>query len=674
MRITGKLRHLAVFTSLLVCTAAACAVTLGRVRGAALIGRPLNLSIPVTLDAAESESCLQAEVLQGDSRMPGVALRVERAADGSQLLRLSSSAPVEEPVLTLFVRAGCGQQVTRRYVVLSEYPEEAATSFPGAVPARGAPAAPLQAPASAVRAERAPRRASVPQVQADAAPPKQAASKEAPAAAPRKSRAKKESADTAASKPRLKLEPLDLSIDTSPTLKVAPELHSPAGDPARRAEAAALWRALNTPPEELARQNRRIEAMEGEVKGLRSLVQQNTAALNQVGQQLEKARSERNSVSTALVALAVLLLASGAYWGWRRWQRPVEPGRRWWQRDGQGAPDTEFPDGPLTSGRATRPPAEAKPSTVDLDLSGYVYESEPPAAKVAPARKAAQRQGPISGPPSDFMHSQPAIMRMVKAEELIDIQQQAEFFFSIGDTEQALAVLESHVHDHVETSPVAWLDLLEAYHRLGRRDDYDRIRREFHALFNAQVPDFDDYRDASAGLEDYRRAMSRIVALWPSPRVLGVIEESIFRKPGTPGAEPFDLQAYRDLLMLYNLAKEIAREGAAPAADSGTEGDSLPGRTGFRSTNLQPLPASDSGLTEPAPLPSEPLLASQIPPASPNLGLDIDLGELEPMPPADLMPPPAAGESAPASDSGQLLSFDFELLPPGSPPSDTSRR
>lgn len=666
MSITGKLRHLAVFTSLLVCAAAACAVTLGRVRGAALIGRPLSLSIPVTLDAAENESCLQAEVLQGDSRMPGVTLRVERASDGSQLLRLSSSAPVEEPVLTLFVRAGCGQQVTRRYVVLSEYPDEATTSLPGAVPARVAPAAPPQVAASAVRAERAARRASVPQVQADAAPAKQAAPKEAPAAAPRKSRAKKEGSDTAASKPRLMLEPLDLSIDTAPTLKIAPELRSPAGDPAKRAEAAALWRALNTPPEELARQNRRIEAMEGEVKGLRSLVQQNTAALNQVGQQLEKARSERNSVSTALGALAVLLLGGGAFWAWRRWQRPAEPGRRWWQREGQAAPDTDFADGPLSPGRVTSPPPEAKPSTVDLDLSGYAYESEPPAAKVTPARKAAQRQGPNSGPPSDFMHSQPAIMRMVKAEELIDIQQQAEFFFSIGDTDQALAVLESHVHDHVETSPVAWLDLLEAYHRLGRREDYDRIRREFHALFNAQVPDFDDYRDASAGLEDYRRAMSRIVALWPSPRVLGVIEESIFRKPGTPGAEPFDLQAYRDLLMLYNLAKEITRDGAS-GADSGTEGDSQPGLTSFRSTNLQPLPASDSGLMQHAQPSSEPLHASQIPPSSPNVGLDIDLGELAPMPPAELMPPPASGPDS-------LLSFDFELLPPASPPSDTSRR
>jgi hypothetical protein len=441
---------------------------------------------------------------------------------------------------------------------------------------------------------------------------------------------------------------------------------------------------LNTPPEELARQNRRIETMEGEVKSLRSLVQQNTAALSQVGQQLEKARTERNGVSTALVALLALLLGGTAVWAWRRWRAPAVAHRRWWQRDGMPlAPETEFPEDPVVTGvHATKPP-EAKPSTVDLDLSGYFFESSPTPAKADAPRRAFRRSGPDSGPPSgppsDFMHSQPAIMRMVKAEELIDIQQQAEFFFSIGDTDQALAVLEAHVHDHVETSPVAWLDLLEAYHRMGRRDDYERIRREFHALFNAQVPDFDEYREESAGLEDYRRAMSRIVALWPSPRVLSVIEESIFRKPGTPGAEPFDLQAYRDLLLLYNIAKEVAK--GSPADDD----DSLPGRSGFHKTDIQGLPASDSSLTQSAPISAAPMSLSQIPPASPNVGLDIDLAALEPEPvetdlplepelPGDGTAEPAQAQAASSEPPSQLLSFDFELLPPNGPPSDTSRR
>ena len=665
MRITGKVCLLAGVAGLCLAASMATAVTLGRVRGAALIGRPINLTVPVTLDAAETEPCVQADLLQGDTRISGAVVRVERAADGSQQLRVTAPGVLEEPVLTVYLRAGCGQQVTRRYVLLAEYPDEARgreptvdapTIVPAPPRARAAPA-PAAAPSTqGLRAE--------PQLRRDRAAAR-APSAETFAEAPREkpaeriSRAKKPRTETQAAQPRLKLEPLDLSIDTSPTLKGANELLTQPSAGAKRAEAAALWQALNMRPEELVRQNQRIEAMETQVKSLRDVVQQNTSALNQVGDQLQKARTERNWASTLLAALSVLLLVGGGRWFWRRSHEDSVVGRRWWQGSGPPAPETEFPDDAPVVPPPARPPAEAKPSMVDLDLSGYFDPDAPRKPRAAVTRSALR-----SGPPSDFMHSQPAIMRMVKAEELIDIQQQAEFFFSIGQTQQALAVLESHVHDHVETSPLAWLDLLDAYHRLDRPDDYERVRREFHALFNAQVPDFDDYREESSGLEEYRRALSRIVALWPSQRVLGVIEESIFRKPGTPGAEPFDLQAYRDLLLLYNVAKELVRgEGEGWASPPELETPSIP--SDFRNTNLQPLPAGNSDLSYPPSIP--PMLAQpdvEIPPASPNLGLDIDLAALEP-PAADHI-----GDPPPSS----LLSFDLELLPPTEPPSDTSRR
>jgi hypothetical protein len=51
--------------------------------------------------------------------------------------------------------------------------------------------------------------------------------------------------------------------------------------------------------------------------------------------------------------------------------------------------------------------------------------------------------------------------------------------------------------------------------------------------------------------------MQRIQALWPSAKVLDVIEESIFRKPDRDN-QPFDLTAYRELMLLYGVAKEIS--------------------------------------------------------------------------------------------------------------------
>jgi hypothetical protein len=200
---------------------------------------------------------------------------------------------------------------------------------------------------------------------------------------------------------------------------------------------------------------------------------------------------------------------------------------------------------------------------------------------------------------------------MVGVDELIDVHDKADFFLSIGEHDQAIAVLENHVHDQVETSALPWMDLLELYHSLGKRAEFERLRSEFRQRFTAQVPDFEHFDQPTATLENYSRALSRIVALWPSRRVLDVIEESIFRKPGLPGAEPFSLEAYRELVLLYHVAREVAPpEQARPE----------PRVAGFSDTSLQPLNMLDR---------PEPTLAQRdmllIPPSSAKVGIDIDL-------------------------------------------------
>jgi len=178
----------------------------------------------------------------------------------------------------------------------------------------------------------------------------------------------------------------------------------------------------------------------------------------------------------------------------------------------------------------------------------------------------------------------------------------------------------------VETSALVWLDLLQLYHDTSRRVDYERLRGEFRRHFTADVPLFDEFDQPSVGLEHYERALSRIVALWPSRAVLDVIEESLFRKPGS-GDDAFSLEAYRELMLLYHIVSEVAPEDS----DSGYQS------TRFPHTRLQPLSAKplsatggeddDTFVLEPGE--QEMLL---IPPSSVRLGLDIDLGDSEPKP------------------------------------------
>jgi hypothetical protein len=81
-------------------------------------------------------------------------------------------------------------------------------------------------------------------------------------------------------------------------------------------------------------------------------------------------------------------------------------------------------------------------------------------------------------------------------------------------------------------------------------------------VFNAQVPEFARYGGPSNGLEGAPDILASIQAAWDRPsQAQDVIEESIFRQPGQD-QHPLDMLAYRELMLLYGLAKELSRPGA----------------------------------------------------------------------------------------------------------------
>lgn len=110
------------------------ALNVGRARGAAWIGQPLDLVVAVQLDGnpGDSNICPEAEVYHGDSRLESGRVRVatepSREADTVNL-RVISSTLIDEPVVTVYVRAGCGpQKVARRFVLLADFPPETSAS------------------------------------------------------------------------------------------------------------------------------------------------------------------------------------------------------------------------------------------------------------------------------------------------------------------------------------------------------------------------------------------------------------------------------------------------------------------------------------------------------------------------------------------------------------------
>lgn len=679
------------------------AATLGRHSGGAVIGRPLDVRVQALLGPGEDVNalCVQSDVFYGDTQVAPSAVRTipqKSAPDAEASLRIQSSVPVDEPIVTLYVRAGCTAPFSRRYVLLADLITEQQSAAPVAASAAsvasggGTPLAPRTLPsASTFAASSATGAAAVPST--TPAPSASETGAVAPVA-PSAARAPAAQAPVASAKPairkpakpvsvvrkpaepqapRLELDPVDVSLalDRDPVLRMSLSMLSePAASDQERAAAARLWKAINASPEDILRDNQKLDELEAEVRGLREQEARNQASIEAMQSQLEQSRYLNWLVYALGASLLAALLA--VLYLWRK--RATTAGgddsaaRAWWAA---ATAEKEMESGmPMPDGQAG---AQALELDLDLDLGRTRSSSLDSLRSLHDSGLDAESgPAPLAADKRDFAASQIGVSRSVATEELFDVQQQADFFISLGENEQAIQVLKNHLADSQEPSALAYLDLFKLYHKLGRRDDYNRLREDFNRLFNAGAPPFEQYTDESRGLDTYESAFSRIQALWPEPKVLDVIERSIFREPGDADVEVFDLEAYRELLLLHAIAKDmIQREAVASRAPED-----------FQHTAIKPLKAAgNKALTaaaaESAVSARETQPMDVIPHASPRLGLDVDLDELSeisafeaslPEVSASVQPtakPFAAPSAAADIDMGNLIDFEIlDFIPP----------
>ncbi|WP_291079809.1 hypothetical protein [Hydrogenophaga sp.] len=628
-------------------------MTLGRHSGAAMIGRALDVRVQVLLAPGEdlANLCIETDVFYGDTQVSPSLVRTSpqrTTPDAEASVRVQSNLPVNEPFVTLYVRAGCGTQFTRRFVLLADLVNEPVTA--AVQPSTGTAAAPSTLP----RATATPNAAGVPPSSAPASTaarvaspsqPRPAASSRAdapPARAPSVVRRSPVKPPVAAA-PRLQLDPIDLStgIERDPTLKLSPLLLSePSTSEETRAAAAQLWKNINASPEDILREGQKLAALESEVARLRAEQTQAQVALGDLNSRLERSQAQRyqNWLVYLLGGLLLLTMLAVLLVLRRRQEAMVqgsEASRAWW------APEDEEktvlvplqPDAGMskvTSGFT--PLGSGADLDIDLDQDSS-FDGLTSPNETALSAKGARVNEQIAAPLSardrrEFSTSALGVSRSVATEELFDVQQQADFFVSLGEDEQAIQVLKDHLTESHEPSALTYMDLFHIYHRLGRRSDYESLREEFNHVFNAGAPPFDSYSQRGRGLEAYETAFSRIQALWPEPRVLDLIEQSLFRDSTDSASEVFDLEAYRELLMLHAIAKDlIERDNRASRAS----GD-------FPHTAMQPLKAADksvsmvsASLHDASERHTQPMGLESMPPASSRLGLDINLDDFAEM-------------------------------------------
>ncbi|MGZ5241604.1 MAG: hypothetical protein ACXWCN_15915, partial [Caldimonas sp.] len=339
------------------------------------------------------------------------------------------------------------------------------------------------------------------------------------------------------------------------------------------AEASAAVPAVSAAASQAAAEQERIQSLEAGLARLRSdsqATQQTVAELQARLRQAESARY-RNGLVYALLGTTLLgFLVAAALW----WLRPRQRRRARWF-DAQ-ASQQERAGRASSSARAWAAapevslPAESRPAQPAASL-----RPAPPAWREAPASVLQVTTPATIGGLEVTTVLGPELSRSVldhrsddgtaatrrggelSMEELIDLEQQAEFFVVLGQDEAAIALLDAYVREPAGKSPLPFLQLLEIHQRRGDQPAYDRVRESFNERFNAYAPDWSSALHLGRSLEHYPQTVARLQSLWTTPlSAMQALDNLLFRRHAAE--DTFDFPAYRELLFLYSIARELS--------------------------------------------------------------------------------------------------------------------
>ena len=607
------------------------ALGFGRAVSDAVLGQAFTFTVPISVDPTErlAPECLSAQVYYGESQLLSSMVRteLERAStDNTWIVRITASVPVREPIIEVAISAGCDRSFTRRFSVFADPPtlEGSPVQLPQAAPAT--PAAPASAPAAPNDSTGAPAASfSTAYASRDAASavaggrprvvrkgPTLALANElrAPAAAPSARHlaparpAPKPAAQPVAPAPQ---DNARLVLDAGvPHLKL--DMEEPVIPPTTGASGATIGLSELDDPD-----TRKLQALEQNIQAIRRDSQAQHDQTAKLRAELADSQS-RNDWLPWLFGLLALAVAAIAAMAWKMRQQTRIAHSDWFNQSQLGPlpPPEPLPEVPVAPSPAPVPAAapvadlrdqEPAPAPVVDDLLDLPLIDEGD-ARGLPAAVDHSATRPLDRQAMAAVMATEAAPRELSVEELLDLEQQADFFIALGQEDAAVDLLMSHLRSAGGQSPLPYTKLLEIYRRQGDRSAYERIRARFNRRFNAYAPDWDTGPTAGRSLEDYPATVELLERAWASPiDAMALLESLLFKRDDS--SELFDLPAYRDVLVLYSLARDLWQHGGGSASTAvdvllpiDDSGQSAP-QTAYpsaREVNDRALPKEDPGL------------------------------------------------------------------------------
>jgi hypothetical protein len=501
----------------------------------AVIVSPLDFVLPPQARAGErfDPACVQVEVQIGDRPLLPDAVRWQVAAGAradERRVQVSTLAVLDEPAVAVLVSSGCQSRVGRRTTLLARLP---GPSTPAVAASLGEVPAPTLHRSLATTVK--PARTVV-------------ATRAHNADGLRLARWLPSDSSSTASAGRA------ISAVAVAALGVLQRLPSGAlaapGHLAGGVQAALTDAATQAASEQ-------IRLLEGQVQQVLAEARRQQDQLAQLRQRLSTAESANAWLPWLLLGIGV----GGMLVAWlglrvRRLQRELEQGR-WTAADGlqASAAEADSANAPLVS--RDRPLLSSRLAALSATTPDMTIAQPKMVSSAAPSPQLAARTS------TAFSLGTGVPPRPVSVEELLDLDQQVDFFLVLGQEQAAVELLLSHVRSTGGTNALPYFKLLEIYSQKGDDEAYERTRERFNQRFNAFAPAFGGDLMAGRSLEDYPDVVLRLQRAWAQPlRAVAELESLLLRRSDL---EPFDLPAYRDVLMLHALVRDLPA-GALPLA------------------------------------------------------------------------------------------------------------
>jgi hypothetical protein len=298
--------------------------------------------------------------------------------------------------------------------------------------------------------------------------------------------------------------------------------------------------------------------------------------------QLEQAQHAQynNPFSAALLALCLALAGASVYLGLALRRERRQHDEAWWSGSrteasaAAAAPMVLAPAAPAVQRAAPAAFSEAPDSTMPgalstppdertMTLPGLLERGDDgSAAKPEPISVQLINQGlptqpaALHAPSIAATRSMEAQQRMVTVEELIDLEQQVDFFLVLGQEDAAVELLTERL-EQAEGNGLPYLKLLEIHQRRGDRAAFAELAERFAERFGARAPAWSEDLNEGRGMEAYPEVLQRLQASWHDAAASMAAVQALLARD-TLGDAGLDLPAYRDLLMLYAVARDIS--------------------------------------------------------------------------------------------------------------------